>query len=454
MSKRMVLKAASGTRLNSAEPGDIGLLSSVFADLSAILANKRVNPEWRGLHSVGCILSEALSHLDAHEEARTSEPLELDSDVEDETWVEVWEVQQLLEWTLLEARAAGLPEDSHELQRLVEPLERRLITTPSTSLSVNAKPQAPELAAEATAQGGFKQHHQSSSISLLPTELLCDIFKYACAPRSLTLFSPLILSHVNSQFRSIVLGMPSLWSTIDDILPLSIAKLYFERSIGTPLDIRIGSSGPLDVENVNRLFDYMEPHAHRVKALKVVTDDWDVMEGWDQMMARGISFGSLEKLECLNPQPSDGDLGFKLGEGNSLQELHLWGNTLLDQWIDASPTALRRLHLSDVDISFQVLVAALEQSQGLGILVLEDCILFGDPETVVTAGRLVELKFIRTGWVDMIDFARLISTPALTSLSVVGPSSTVDTICLINLMKSSEGILSVEICDYDMRSKH
>ncbi|KAG8901502.1 hypothetical protein FRC00_006724, partial [Tulasnella sp. 408] len=429
MSKRMVLKAASGTKLNSAEPGDIELLSSVFADLSAILANKRVNPEWRGLHSVGCILSEALSYLDAHEEPPTAEPLELDSDVEDETWAEVWEVQQLLEW---------------------------LITTPSTSLSANAEPQTPELAAETTAQDGFKQRHQSNSISLLPTELLCDIFEYACAPRSLTLFSPLILSQVNSHFRSIVLEMPSLWSTIDDTFPLPIAKLYFERSIGTPLDIRIGSNGSLAVENVNQLFDYLEPHAHRVQALKVVTDDWDVMESLDHMMARGISFGSLEKLEFGrwgNHQPSGGDLGFKLDEGNSLQELHLWAHAL-DEWIDVSLTALRRLHLSEVEISFRVLVAAVEQSPGLSILVLEDCVLLGNTETVVTAGRLVELKFIRISWVDMIVFARLIFTPALTSLSVVGPSSSVNPICLVNLMKSSRGILSVEICDYDMRSKH
>lgn len=94
----MVLNAASGTRINSAESGDIELLDSVYTDLSAILANKRVNPEWRGLHSVGCILHEALSYLYAHEGPQTAESLELDSDVEDETWVEVWEVQQLLKW--------------------------------------------------------------------------------------------------------------------------------------------------------------------------------------------------------------------------------------------------------------------------------------------------------------------------------------------------------------------
>ncbi|KAG9044843.1 hypothetical protein FS837_007425 [Tulasnella sp. UAMH 9824] len=429
----MVLTAASGTRVNSAKSGDIELLSKVFTDLSAILAYKKVNHEWRGLHSVRAILSEALSYLDADEEPRTSGPLEPDSDAEDETWVELWEVQQLFEWTLLEARAAGLPKDAHELRRFVGRLER-LITTRSTPLSANAEPQAEDHAAEITTQCGFKQQHQSNFISLLPTELLCKIFEYACAPRSLTLFSPLILSHVNAHFRSIVLDMPSLWSTIDDTFPIPIAKLYFERSIGAPLDVRIGSNGPPAVEDVTilELFDYLERHAHRLKALKMVTDDWDIMGGLDRMMVPGPPLDSLEKLEfgCYgNPQPTGIEIGFTLGEGNCLQELHLWGHTL-DDWIDAFPTALRRLQLS------------------------EDCLLFGDPERVVTAGRLVELKFIRIDWVDMIEFARLIHTPALNSLSVVVPSSTVNIGCLVNLVKSSKGILSLEICDYDMTSKH
>ncbi|KIO26976.1 hypothetical protein M407DRAFT_7551 [Tulasnella calospora MUT 4182] len=116
---------ASGTRLNSAEPSDIEFLDSFFTDLSPILMGQMVNPELRGLHSAGCILSEALGYLDVHEEPPTSEQLELDSDPKDGTWVKDWDVQELLEWTLLEARAACLLEESHELQRLIERLERR-----------------------------------------------------------------------------------------------------------------------------------------------------------------------------------------------------------------------------------------------------------------------------------------------------------------------------------------
>ncbi|KIO26952.1 hypothetical protein M407DRAFT_195844 [Tulasnella calospora MUT 4182] len=452
----MMPATVSGTRLNSPQPGDIKFLSSFFTDLNAILAYKRVNPEWRGLHSAGCTLAEALNSRNVQKEPRTSQQ-DLDSDTEDETWVQDWEVQQLLEWVLLEVRATGLPEERHELQHLVERLEERLTTTPDTSSeSQSTEAGSPEPAIVTIARGEPEQHCQSNPISLIPTELFHNIFEFVCAPRSLALFSPLILSHVNSHFRSIVLDMSSLWNTIDDAFPLPIAKLYLERCIGAPLDIRIGSNGPPAPEDGkwDELFQCLEPHAHRVKVLKIVTDDEDAMDDLEELMCSGGPFDDLEKLEfglCGNSEPNDRDLMFALDKRGSLQELHLWGYTL-GQWIDTFPTALRRLWLSEVCISLMSLTEALERPPDLSVLVLEDCLLYGygDAAKVVTLGGLVDLQFIRIVGRDIIRLTSLIRTPALASFSVAAAWSKATPDFLVNLVENSKEILSAEICAYDL----
>ncbi|KIO16036.1 hypothetical protein M407DRAFT_233943 [Tulasnella calospora MUT 4182] len=121
----MLPTTVSGTRLNSAEPSDIEFLSSFLTDLAAVVAIKggdRMSLLWRNLDSVKAILSEALGYRSVEEE---SEQLELESDTEDETWVEYWGVQELLEWMLLEVRRAGLPDEKHVLQGLIGRLEQR-----------------------------------------------------------------------------------------------------------------------------------------------------------------------------------------------------------------------------------------------------------------------------------------------------------------------------------------
>ncbi|KAG8916732.1 hypothetical protein FRC01_002896, partial [Tulasnella sp. 417] len=412
-------------------------------------------PYWAGLHAVTGILSEVLSDLDVKEEPHTPEQWDPDSDTDDLPWREDWEVQELLEWILLEARVAGSPGEKHELQGFIERLERRLGRTPETpseTLSIDVG--SPEPPVEAIVERELEQQVQSNPISLLPTELFHKIFESVCSPRSLALFAPLILSHVNYRFRSIVLDIPSLWSTIDDILPLPIVKLYLDRSLDAPLDITIGSSGRPGIKyrKLAQLFQHLEPHAPRVKALKIVTHDWEVIEHLDKLMERSFPFGGPEKLEfglCGSFRADDRELTFTLNEPDSLQELHLWGYRF-NQWIDTFPTALRRLQLNDVWISSAILIAALERSPGLSILVLENCSLVGEPGTFTTAGSLVYLKFIRMVAENTVRFSRFIKTPAVASLSVIQPASPATTDFLATLMEASKEIRSVEICEYDL----
>ncbi|KAG8916730.1 hypothetical protein FRC01_002894 [Tulasnella sp. 417] len=447
----------SDTKLNSADPGDIDFLSKYLTDLSAVVRGSTGNIRWRGLHSVKFLLPEILGHRNARQEPQNPDS---DSDKDDESWTEDWKVQDLLEWMLLEARAAGLPEEDHHL---VKRLETRLAVTPtdsSDSSSVHATPTEPTT--EPSIRIEPHNDDRPNAIYSLPTELLYPIFKSVCSPRSLALFSPLILSHINSHFRSIVLDIPSLWSNIDDILPLPIAKLYLERSKNAPLEIRIGSDLDVTVEHeiikLKRLFLYLGPHAHRIKTLKVITMSSSIISCVERWMKNMIPFDALENLEygcCEAPQPSNGDYLLRVAERCSLRELHLW-SCPLDRLIETFPITLRRLQLTELAVSFEVLGRALECSPGLSVLALEDCELFGDIQTIFTVEGLMDLQLTRIDSQFLARFPTLIHTPVLASLCVVAPSNTntdwspYNNDFLVNLAQSSKKILSAEICEYNL----
>ncbi|KAG9044844.1 hypothetical protein FS837_007426 [Tulasnella sp. UAMH 9824] len=138
---------------------------------------------------------------------------------------------------------------------------------------------------------------------------------------------------------------------------------------------------------------------------------------------------------------------FTLDEPHSIRELHLWGYEL-SQWVDRFPTALRLLHLTDEVVRFEELLAVLEHSPSLGVLVLDDCNLLADEEMLITAGGIVELQFIMIDPGQMDLFASFIKMPALTSLSVAANTAPGSNDFLVNLLKSSKEILSIDICDY------
>ncbi|KAG9044840.1 hypothetical protein FS837_007422 [Tulasnella sp. UAMH 9824] len=215
------------------------------------------------------------------------------------------------------------------------------------------------------------------------------------------LLFPLTLSHVDSHFRSIALGMSTLWSTIDDITPLEIAKLFLERSESAPLYIRTGSEPSAtfeqDINRLNGFFLYLEPHAHRVKALKVVAINFNILLHLEMLVDYKFPFTGLERLEYgryFSPYRGESDHALWSHKPSSLGELHL-RSCPLDRWIHGFPTALRRLQLTAAPVSFDVLMAVLECSPGLSVLVLDDCNLLSNGEKVVDAGSLVKLQFTR-----------------------------------------------------------
>ncbi|KAG8916793.1 hypothetical protein FRC01_002866 [Tulasnella sp. 417] len=334
-----------GITLHSAQLSDIRFLHDFFEGLCGddIFEDKRDDPAWNGLRTISSILYETLNR---DGQQLTSTTSELDSDREDETCTKDCEIKDLLEWMLLEARAVRLEEESHELCSLVQRLERRLIAISDTqSESCAAYPGSPEPVAEIIVRTS-ELHHWSKPTPLLPPELFRYIFEFICSPRSIAPFFSLVLSHVNSYFRSIVLDMPSLWNAIDDNFSLQIANMYLEQSKSAPLDIRIGN----------------------------------------------------------------------------------------------------------VSTSFDEVMATVECAPVLSVLVLEDCLLleFENAKTVVTAGSLIELQFIRIYLEDAVLLASVMHTPALATLSVIGPWRTINLNFPADLMKASKEIRSVEICDYNL----
>ncbi|KAG9044841.1 hypothetical protein FS837_007423 [Tulasnella sp. UAMH 9824] len=442
--------ASLGARLHSAQPSDIEFLSSCLDDLSVALVGKDAyNPNWRGLYTAKCVLIEILDHWNAQKEPNTSQQREPDSDTEDETWRKDWELQELLGWMLSEACAAPLPEASHHI---IE----RLKQSPLSDLHSDNVTAPQDTAVEATFSKGPKERHQPNSISLIPTEIFCKIFESACSPRFLSLFSPMILSHVNSHFRSIALGMPSLWSTIDDILPPPIVKLYLERSEGAFLDIRIESSSDVTIaledSILHQLFRHLQPHAHRVKALKFIIKSHRAIADMDRLMVDKIYFGGLEKLEFgrySGYSVSDPDSKFGWHNPSSLRELHL-SRCPLDLWFDTFTTSLRRLQLTEVMISLEGLVTALECSPNVSVLVIDGCYFLGNAGKVVGARSLEELQFIERTTMQVVRFADCIHTPALRALSVVAPWGKANGNYLADLVKNRNELVSIEICDYDL----
>ncbi|KAF8904960.1 hypothetical protein CPB85DRAFT_1437505 [Mucidula mucida] len=101
------------------------------------------------------------------------------------------------------------------------------------------------------------------TIALLPTELLCEIFIFACAvdphtdpplePNSIMRITPMLIAAVNKRWRTIILDLPAAWSCIDinfhvgievrrnkyGLILAHLIQLHLDRSLPCPLSIRL-----------------------------------------------------------------------------------------------------------------------------------------------------------------------------------------------------------------------
>ncbi|KIO26965.1 hypothetical protein M407DRAFT_23790 [Tulasnella calospora MUT 4182] len=306
---------------------------------------------------------------------------------------------------------------------------RYKLTDPKTAKCASTQAQQ-----EDTPQGEAIEYARGQSpIFHLPVEILQHIFRLAALPH-LWIRAPLVLSFVNSHFRTIVLDTPSLWTAVDNTLPLPILQLYIARSRNEPLDVLTKADstwskedilGPLNVEST------------RIKHMAVVGSHPDFLSDWARQIDRddeGFMFTSLTKL-ALRVINGTRDRTFCPTWVNfpSLRELWIQG-CWCRGWVgpgDPFPPTLQRLRLSKVSpVCLVVLINALDGVLGLVDLVMEDFALDPDelsvPETRsrVTLDFLEELGFVNFSIADINIISRYVSTPNLSTLSITssGPS--------------------------------
>ncbi|KAG8971865.1 hypothetical protein FRC05_010532 [Tulasnella sp. 425] len=414
---------------------DIRFLSTILEDVKAISGDADTRSiERKGMNTVKTILDEALGgYRDERrqddisgDESRNAIDLECVGDLEDvndETWTEEWEI-------LDQAQAIYL-EGDEECGHIVEKLESRLSdlkTTKGTSGRARGEETLQDEEPEST--------RNSSPISLLPVELLQHIFRLTALSRHWVRI-PLVLSHVNSHFRTIVLGIPSLWTVLDDSLSMPIVELYATQSGDEPLvlsfrtDYLFGKSS----HSAQDWFDFLSRESARVERVTVVGTSPQGVSSWGRRFDgyaddELIIFPSLTTLVIsLSTDSHDRALCPTWSHFPFLRELWIQG-CWCPGWVgpqDPFPPTLRHLRLSQITSApLTRILEALSGVLGLVGLALADCTL--DLEEAVpplssrvTLACLDELEFERVRAADMSTISLYLSTPNLSSLSITYP---------------------------------
>ncbi|KAG9044009.1 hypothetical protein FS837_008880 [Tulasnella sp. UAMH 9824] len=268
----------------------------------------------------------------------------------------------------------------------------------------------------------------SRSIFILPDELLQHIFRLAARSR-IWVRAPLVLSHVNSDFRSIVLNTPSLWTYIDESLSLQMRDLYIARSKDLPLDVltRLDRREQESSGSDGEWIDFLEDESSRIGQITVVGNDPGRILAWGRQV-KGIVFTSLTKLAvCLSNDQNSIAACPKWACFPHLQDLWIRGYWCRG-WVgkgDPFPPDLRRLSLSKVTaVSTPVLLKALDGVPGLLSLTMEDLYLDLEEQYPplmggVTLASLEKLEFTNVPVTDMSSISLSVSTPNLSSLSLI-----------------------------------
>ncbi|KAG8891172.1 hypothetical protein FRC01_014861, partial [Tulasnella sp. 417] len=233
-----------GVALVNCDPDGIAFLFEILKDVEDVLAEVgSTSNKMTEINMVKAVLSGALERHGRSGHGRSTyeslDPPERecgatgDSDrSNDGSRVEEWDFDGLCKWILDKVQENDL-EKNEKCRRIIAKLEARSkMVDPKTTKTPSSQSQRDEFF-----QGEATHHdHSQSPISLLPVEILQHIFWLAASPH-LWIRAPLVLSLVNSHFRTIVLDTPSLWTTIDDSLPRPILQLYCARSKKEPLDV-------------------------------------------------------------------------------------------------------------------------------------------------------------------------------------------------------------------------
>ncbi|KAG8958551.1 hypothetical protein FRC00_002609 [Tulasnella sp. 408] len=273
-----------------------------------------------------------------------------------------------------------------------------------------------------------------SPISLLPLELLQEVFRIACVGRTASPLTPFHLSQVNPYFRSVALELKPIWTHIDDILPIPLANLYLVRSGDAPLDIRVGAwhLRSSSREFIHTWSDILAQYCSRIQSLEVETSEIAMLREWASSLdEHTCKFTRLRKFEYILHK------GSRKGEDTVMCPVWIAFPDLWDVWIqgcwingwvsktDPFPPTLKRLKITDIsELRIEKLVEALQAIPGLVTLILDDIQelpasagLLPESSYMVTLENLKKLELSRISETEMVTLVAHVQTPTLSSLS-------------------------------------
>lgn len=147
----------------------------------------------------------------------------------------------------------------------------------------------------------------SAYIHTIPTELLSEILTLA---HDGSLYFPLIITHIDSRFRSAAKSISKLWTIIDINIPLPIVAIYLEHSKLALLEVRMGVfDAAVMPERIQAFIDLVAPHRHRIASLSMTAfkRDFIVDTMVQQMLNNHLTeFSELRTLDTGLPGPVAG----------------------------------------------------------------------------------------------------------------------------------------------------
>ncbi|KAG9044008.1 hypothetical protein FS837_008879 [Tulasnella sp. UAMH 9824] len=319
-----------GATLVNCDAEGIKFLFDILQEVSGILQEAELpSAKMAAMNGVKSVLKEALEgYRRSGDDTGTNECQNLSEresgsgdseDVNETSNVEEWNFGKLCKWILDQIRANSLG-DNGNCKQIMFKLEERC-ASPKTENETSDQ----AVHADTSQGGAIEGAHDFSPISLLPVELLQYIFSLVASP-PLWIRAPLVLSLVNSHFRTIVLDLPSLWAAVDNSLPLTILQLYITRSKIAPLDVLTRTDDPPSESTCSAedWYNFLHDEATRIEHMAVVGDPLDmvlglvslVIEGFDldcdephdQPIRSQVILNSLEKLELTDVSITDMDI--------------------------------------------------------------------------------------------------------------------------------------------------
>ncbi|KIO20368.1 hypothetical protein M407DRAFT_30000 [Tulasnella calospora MUT 4182] len=357
-------------------------------------------------------------------------------DPSDSAYQENWTPTSLYRWAYLTLKFRPINTEDDELR---DKLAVRMFRTQEYDAELfgsgyqSAYPLAEDPVSPSSSLALDHQNRTSPAlIHQLPPEIISDVFVKA---HDGVLYFPIVVSHVDSRFRTIAESTTLLWTKIDVNLPLPLVELYLKRSSTALLDIRIDLwSGGRRQNAASRLGAFLAvvaDHRQRIASLSMSafkTLPVDIMVK-AMMMGPGSTYPQLRRLDtgCLVwiggrflPEPLD----CPVVAPPQLQELCLRGFRSRN-WVSAFSepmVGLRSLCLANnAKLFVSDLLIFLTKLPNLEKLAIQECTMEQDPlaaPSAVSLPNLATLQYVALSYKSIVAMHRALLTPKLTSLKL------------------------------------